>query len=137
MRYILYFFTFPFMFFSVKKVFFSKKIFQYKTFFSYKNIFSANNVYFCKKHICFFKKKKKIFFNLVLQQMSNHSYDVLIIFPSQHVLDTLIYKKSNLYFYKYVTTNCQVFSVTLHPIKLKIDMFYHIYVNNNFKNTVF
>ena len=64
MRYILYFFTFPFMFFSVKKVFFSKKIFQYKTFFSYKNIFSANNVYFCKKHICFFKKKKKIFSQL-------------------------------------------------------------------------
>ena len=137
MRYILYFFTFPFMFFSVKKVFFSKKIFQYKTFFSYKNIFSANNVYFCKKHICFFKKKKKFFFNLVLHQTSNHSYDVLIIFSSQHVLDTLIYKKSNLYFYKYVTTNCQVFSVTLHPIKLKIDMFYHIHMNNNFKNTVF
>ena len=135
MRYILYFFTFPFIFFSVKKVFFSKKIFQYKTFFSYKNIFSANNVYFVK-NTCFFRKKY-FFFNLVLQQMSNHNYDVLIIFRSQHVLDTLIYKKSNVSVYKYVTTNCQFFSVTLHPIKLKIDMFYHIHMKNNFKNTVF
>ena len=46
MRYI--FFTFSFIFFSVKKVFFSKIIFQYKNFFP---IF---------------------FFNLVLQQMNNH-----------------------------------------------------------------
>ena len=42
------FFTFSFIFFSVKKVFFSKIIFQYKNFFP---IF---------------------FFNLVLQQMNNH-----------------------------------------------------------------
>ena len=46
MRYI--FFTFSFIFFSVKKVFFSKKIFHYKTFFHIKTFFSANYVYFVK-----------------------------------------------------------------------------------------
>ena len=51
--------------FLCKKSFLSKKIFQYK------NIFSANNIYFVKK-IYFFKKKKKSFFNLVLQQLNNH-----------------------------------------------------------------
>ena len=52
----MYIFTFWFIFFSVKKVFFSKKKIQYKTFFPYTNIFSANNVYFVK-YIYFFKKK--------------------------------------------------------------------------------
>ena len=37
MRYI--FFTFSFVFFSVKKVFFSKQIFKYKTFFHIKAFF--------------------------------------------------------------------------------------------------
>ena len=46
MRHI--FFTFLFIFLSVKKVFFSKKVFQCKTFFPYKNIFSASNVDFVK-----------------------------------------------------------------------------------------
>ena len=53
------FFTFSFIFFSVKKVFFSKKIFNIKLFFPYKNIFSAN-VYFVKN--IFFQKK--FFFQL-------------------------------------------------------------------------
>ena len=60
MRYI--FLAFPYVFFSVKKGFFSKNIFQYKTFFPYKNIFCANNVYSVENE-CFFKKKK-IFFQL-------------------------------------------------------------------------
>ena len=46
MRHI--FFTFSYIFFSIKRVFFSKKNFQCKTFFPYKNFFSANNVYFVK-----------------------------------------------------------------------------------------
>ena len=63
--------------FLCKKVFFSKKNFQSKTFFfPDKNIFSANNVYFVKKNIFFFKKK--FFFNLVLQQMNNHTYAQLL-----------------------------------------------------------
>ena len=72
MRHI--FFIFSYIFFSVKKVFFSKIIFQYKTFFPYKNIFSANNIYFVKNINIFSKKKKNFFFNLVLQQMDNHSH---------------------------------------------------------------
>ena len=39
-------------------------------FFPYKNIFSANNVYFVKN---IFFQKKNFFFNLVLQQMNNHT----------------------------------------------------------------
>ena len=68
MRYI--FFTFSFIFFSVKKVFFSKKIFNIKLFFHIKTFFSANNVYFVKNTNIF--SKKNFFFNLVLQQMNNH-----------------------------------------------------------------
>ena len=65
----IYILTFSFIFFSVKKVFFSKKNFQCKTFFfPYKNILSANFV----KNIFF--QKKIFFFNLVLQQMNNHSW---------------------------------------------------------------
>ena len=51
MRYI--FFTFSFIFFSVKKVFFSKNIFHYKTFFPYKKVLCT----FGKKQNYFFKKK--------------------------------------------------------------------------------
>ena len=69
MRYT--FFTFSFIFFYVKKVFLVKWFFHYKTFFPNKNIFSANNVYFIKKQIFF--QKKIFFFNLVLQQMNNHT----------------------------------------------------------------
>ena len=72
MRYII--FTFSFIFFSVKKIFFSENIFQYKTFFPYKNIFSANNVYFVKNTNIFKKKFFFFFFNVVLQQMNNHSF---------------------------------------------------------------
>ena len=60
MRYI--FFTFSFIFFSVKKVFFSKKIFNIKLFFHIKTFFSANNVYFVKNTNIF--SKKKFFFQL-------------------------------------------------------------------------
>ena len=67
------FFTFSFIFFSVKNVFFSKNIFQYKTVFPYKDIFSANNVYFVKNTNIF--PKKNFFFNLVLQQMNNHNWE--------------------------------------------------------------
>ena len=59
MRYI--FFTFSFIFFSVKESFFSKKNFQYKTFFPQKNNFSANNIYFVKNTNIF----SKIFFFLL------------------------------------------------------------------------
>ena len=51
----IYIFTFSYIFFSVKKVFFSKKIFNIKLFSSCKTIFSANNIYFAK-NIYFFKK---------------------------------------------------------------------------------
>ena len=74
MRYI--FFTFSFIFFSVKKVFFSKKIFNIKLFFHIKTFFSANNVYFVK-NTNIFSKKKFCFFNLVLQQMNNHSRSIV------------------------------------------------------------
>ena len=66
MRYI--FFTFSYIFFSVKEVFFSKKFFNIKRFFHIKTFFSANNIYFVKTNYLF---KKNIFFNLVLQQMNN------------------------------------------------------------------
>ena len=80
MRYI--FFTFSFIFFSVKKVFFSKKHFHYKTFFPYKNIFFANNVYFVIKYKYFFKTI--FFFNLVLQQMTKYlKQDLIRIFQQQ------------------------------------------------------
>ena len=58
-RYI--FFTFSYIFFSVK-VFFSKKNFQCKTFFPRKNIFFCRECIFCKKHKYFFKKN--FFFQL-------------------------------------------------------------------------
>ena len=61
MRYI--FFTFSFIFFSVKKVFFSKKIFNIKLFFHIKTFFSANNVYFVKI-TNMFSKNIYIFFQL-------------------------------------------------------------------------
>ena len=53
MRYI--FFTFSFIFFSVKK------LFVLKLFFHIKNFFPANNVYFVKNKYFF---KKKIYFQL-------------------------------------------------------------------------
>ena len=68
----LLFFIFIYIFLW-KKRFFSKKIFQYKTFFSYKNIFSANNSYIFKNRYIF-SKTDIFFFNLDLQQMSNHSW---------------------------------------------------------------
>ena len=56
-----------------KKSFFSKqKKNQYIFFFHIKLSFSANNVYFAK-NTNIFSKKKKFFFNLVLQQMNNHT----------------------------------------------------------------
>ena len=71
MRYI--FFTFSYIFFSVKKVCSSKKIFQQNFFFHIKTFFSAKNVYFVKsKNI---SQKKLLFLNLVLQQMNNHTFD--------------------------------------------------------------
>ena len=66
------------MFFSVKKVIFSKKKFNIKLFFHIKRFFSANNVYLVKnKNI--FQKKNKLFFNLVLQQMNNHSNEQVLM----------------------------------------------------------
>ena len=58
--------------FSVKKKAFSvnKKKNQYKFFFHIKLFFSANNAYFVKNK--YFSKKNN-FFNLVLQQMNNHT----------------------------------------------------------------
>ena len=86
MRYIS--FTFSYIFFSVKKVFFSKKNVQYKNSFPYKNIFSGNNVYFVKKQKYFFKKKK-IFFNLVLQQIKNHTkYSIYFLTISKIFIPT-------------------------------------------------
>ena len=69
MRYI--FFTTSYIFFSIKKVFFSKKNFHCNFFFQIKTFFSANNVYFVKNTNIF--SKKKIVFNLVLQQLNNHT----------------------------------------------------------------
>ena len=66
------------MFFSVKKVILSKKKFNIKLFFHIKRFFSANNVYLVKnKNI--FQKKNKLFFNLVLQQMNNHSNEQVLM----------------------------------------------------------
>ena len=63
MRHI--FFTFLFIFFSIKKVFFSKKkIFNIKLFFHIKTSFSAKNVYFVKNTNIF---SKIIFFQLKFQ----------------------------------------------------------------------
>ena len=70
MTYIV--FTFSYIFFSVKKVFSVEKIFDRKLFFHIKTFFCANNVYFVKNK--YFFKKKSFFFNLVLQQMNNHSH---------------------------------------------------------------
>ena len=58
MRYI--FFTFSFIFFSLKKkkFFLVKKFFNIKLFFHIKIFFSANNVYLIKNKNIFFKKKK-------------------------------------------------------------------------------
>ena len=64
MRYM--FFTFSFIFFSVKK------FFNMKLFFHIKIFFSVNNVYFVKNTQISFQKKN-LLFNLVLQQMNNHS----------------------------------------------------------------
>ena len=64
------------------------------------------------------------------------SYDVLIIFPSQQVLDTcLMYKKPDLFVYKFAITVRFLNSVRVYPVKVNIDMFYH--KNNTFRNTVF
>ena len=63
MRYI-------FFSFSVKKAFSVNKK-KYNFFFHIKIFFSANNVYFVKKTNIF--SKKNVFFNLVLQQMKNHT----------------------------------------------------------------
>ena len=60
MRYIL--FTFSYIFFHVKKVFFSKNSFQYKTFFPNKNIFFSKKCIFCRKTKNL--SKKKFFFQL-------------------------------------------------------------------------
>ena len=65
-------FTFLFIFFSVKKLFFS-----IKTFFPYKIFFSANNVYFVKNRYFF---KNNFFFNF-FQQMDNHIF-ILNIFAT-------------------------------------------------------
>ena len=54
MRYI--FFKFSFIFFSVKKVFFSKRFFNVKLFFHIKKVFSVNNVYFSKNTNIFLKQ---------------------------------------------------------------------------------
>ena len=55
--------------FLCKKSFFSKIIFHYKTFFSKQKHFFSKECIFCKKQKNFFLI---FFFNLVLQQMSNH-----------------------------------------------------------------
>ena len=83
------FFIFSYIFFSVKKVFSAKYFFNIKLFFPYKNIFfSANNIYFVKNTNIF--SKKKFFFNLVLQQMNNHT----------HVLKRNVVKKVCAFFMK-------------------------------------
>ena len=51
MRCIL--FTFSFIFFSIKKVFFSKKHFHCKTFFPANNVYFVKNTFFFKKKIMF------------------------------------------------------------------------------------
>ena len=56
------YFTFSFIFFSVKNFSFSKKIFCYKIFFPLKIFFSANNVCFVKNTNIF--SKNKFFFQL-------------------------------------------------------------------------
>ena len=56
------YFTFSFIFFSVKNFSFSKKIFCYKIFFPLKFFFSANNVCFVKNTNIF--SEKKFFFQL-------------------------------------------------------------------------
>ena len=47
----IWFFTFPFIFFSVKKFFSVKFVFIIKLFFHIKTFFSADNVYFVKTNI--------------------------------------------------------------------------------------
>ena len=56
MRYI--FFTFSFIFFSLKKVFPVKKLFVIKLFFLIKTFFSAINVYFVKNTNSFARNKQ-------------------------------------------------------------------------------
>ena len=56
------YFTFSFIFFSVKNFSFSKKIFCYKIFFPLKFFFSANNVCFVKNTNIF--SEKNFFFQL-------------------------------------------------------------------------
>ena len=76
------FFTFSYAFFSLKKSFFSvKNIFNIKLFFHIKTFFSASNIYFVK-NTNIFSKKKIFFFNLVLQQMNNHTELSQITFQS-------------------------------------------------------
>ena len=65
MRYI--FFTFSFIFFSVKKFFSVKTFFTIKLFFHIKRFYVH-----LVKNKTIFSKKNNFFFNLVLQQMNNH-----------------------------------------------------------------
>ena len=65
------FYIFIYIFVCEKSFFSVKTFFIIKLFFHIKTFFFANNVYFVKKQIFF--QKKIIFFNLVLQQMNNHS----------------------------------------------------------------
>ena len=79
MRYI-------FFSFSVKRVFSVKKKINVKFFFHIKLFFSANNVYFVKN-------TKFFFFNLVLQQMNNHTREICEKFVYKH-LETIEYVKN-------------------------------------------
>ena len=79
MRYI--FFTFLFIFFSIKKLFLSTK-----TFFPYKIFFSANNAYFVENR---YFSKNNFFFNF-FQQMNNHIF-ILNIFATYFPLKLIAF----------------------------------------------
>ena len=86
---------------------------------------------------CIFLKVIKLLFrkavNLSRFLKKCSCYDALLSFSSEH---PLMYKKSNLFVYIFVV-NYQFFpnNSVMYPIKLKIDMLYHMI--NTFRNSVF
>ena len=73
---IYIFYIFIYIFLCKKKFFSVKKIFIIKLFSIKKTFFCATNVYFVKSSIF---SKKYFFFNLVLQQMNNHTFQANVI----------------------------------------------------------
>ena len=89
--YIFYIFIYIFLFFS-KKIFNKKLFFYIKTFFLQIMYFVKNPNIFFVKNPNIFSKKKIFFFNLVLQQMSNHFGVILNIRKSRIPLKQFLNK---------------------------------------------